>query len=396
LTGVSLGFGRLHLAVLVNGVSAASLTTVALYVVGWKPWWWIMLLSGLPFLFMLGFWVRAWRNQASPQGVNSNEYQQLVDRLAQLESLLSGPEADGDEGARNALKEARVDARRLAADLSTPGAHWLSSHAYLDAWERLHRAEEAAVLCAPRASARAAAVADIDRLNGSTIAQASSLQTRATKAAEVLSDGKGPFGRPRTQSSEADARQDVRYVRSVVNRFREDKWRALVDVRDTLMSTTALLWIQLYGTLLLLIAFGAPRSRVMTGALFFLAGGLVGLVSQLNSESGAGASAPVEDFGLSAARVFAIPALAGAVGLLGVVSVAALHLSVNGISLSPSETRDLRVDWSQVFDWQRNGVGFGVAAVIALAPDRLFALLKNTKQIKAGISSSEASGAASR
>jgi hypothetical protein len=258
----------------------------------------------------------------------------------------------------------------------------------------MHRAEEAVVICAPRASVRAVAVADIDRLTGSSIAQANSLQARATIAAEILTEGKELFGRPRAQSSEANARQDVRYVRNVVNRYREENWRALIGVRDTLITTTALLWVEIYGTLLLLIAIGAPRPRVLTGALFFLAGGLVGLVSQLYSESGAGASASVEDFGLSVARVFAIPALAGAVGLLSVVSVAALHLSVNGISLSPTEGHSLGVDWNQVFDWQRNGVGFGVAAVLALAPDRLFDLLKNTKQIKAGLASSEAAGAA--
>jgi hypothetical protein len=393
LSGVSEGFGRLHLAVAVNGLSAASLTAVALYVVGLEPWL-IVPLSGVPLLVMLVFWARTWRKLATPQGINSNEYHQLVDRLAQLQSLLSDRGAAVDEDARSALKQANMNAKRLAEDLKTPGSHWLSGHAYLDAWERMHRAEEAVVISAPRATARAVAVADIDRLTGSSIAQATSLQVRATIAAATLTDGTEPRSGPGAQSSEANARQDVRYVRNVINRYREEQWRALIGVRDTLITTTALLWVEIYATVVLLIAIGAPRPRVLTGALFFLAGGLVGLVSQLYSETGAGGAASVEDFGLSVARVYAIPALAGAVGLLGVVSVAALHLSVNGISLSPNAAGALGVDWNQVFDWQRNGIGFGVAAVLALAPDRLFDLLKNTKEIKAGLASSEASGAA--
>jgi len=285
----------------------------------------------------------------------------------------------------------RSHANRLRKDLESAGAQWLSGYGYLNAWQWLHYAEEALVLVAPREYVRERAVEAANRLEGSTMKQASSLRDRVNQAADDLGN----------RQREEDARHDVHYVLGEVNRYREDRWGALVVYRDQLMTATAVLWMVLYAALMLAVGLArstpaaSRQTQIATATAFFLAGAGIGLISQLYSLARQDPSqSAVEDFGLSTARVLAIPAFSGTVALAGVVVVAALHLEVNGQHLTAG-TDGLRVDWPVVFDWRANGVGFAWAALFALAPDRLFDLLRNTRQLKAEIHSSEASGASS-
>jgi hypothetical protein len=188
------------------------------------------------------------------------------------------------------------------------------------------------------------------------------------------------------------ARNDVRYVLNAVNEYREGQWRALVDFRDIVVTTAALLWITIYATLLVAIAAGASAQNLTAALMFFMAGSIAGFLSQMYGQSRSGSESSVEDFGLALARTIAMPVFSGAIALVGVVAVAALHLTVNGISLTPSTVSGAAVDWGSVFNWQENGLGFGIAFIVALAPETLFDLLKNSKNIKIAISRSEATG----
>ncbi len=364
--GVCTGIGHAHLAVLLGGLSVASVATVIMIGQGLNPW-----LGVVPGALTAVLFLGAFRTFSRPQGVHPGEYQELVDRLDNLDI----PECRDYSCVRRHVS-------RLREDLRTRGAHWLSGYGYLNAWRRLHYAEEETALCASRQHVREMAIADVDRLHASKMEQAGRLLDRAEKAADDLGIGR----------QEPDARHDVHYVRGEVNRYREDRWRALIEYRDQLMTATALLWVLLYAALVVSVSFHAGPPRLAVATFFFIVGAVIGLLSQLyNLAQQDPAQAAVEDFGLSIARLLGLPAFSGAIGLAGVVVVAALQLEVNGQHLAPVAKDG--VDWAAVFDWRANGVGFAWAALFALAPGRLFDLLRNAKQLKTEIHSVEASGA---
>jgi hypothetical protein len=411
LLPVVVGFGKLHLAVLVTGFAGASLVTAVLTVANDKP-------SGCPAAFgalMIGvsavFWWIAFSRWGKPQGVNTNEYQQLVVRLDQLHAITNLSQEPGlgeaaialveqaraalmgqdrpvvtDLEAAIALESAKKAETRLQDALRRKWPGWLSGEAYLDAWEELHRGEEATAIFAPRSIARAMAAEDLLRLKDSGVPQRDALTERVKAAIETLEAEK-----PSVTHME-DARQDIRLGRNALNEYREEKWRALIGYRDVLILTAAVVWFFVYVSLLFVLAGGVMPRPLLTASLFFFTGALVGLVSQMFGQSRSDPGAVVEDFGLEIARVIAMPVLSGAVALLGVVIVSALHISVAGLTLSNGA--GVAVNWDEVFDWRQNGLGFGVAALFGLSPDRLLDFLKNADNIKMAISSTEPSGRA--
>lgn len=398
VASLAASFGHAHLATAITGASTAAVITVAgvdfAYAAkGDLPWLGLAIALGvLVFVAFVLFWNIQFNALTAPERVNNNELQQIRDRIVEIQSTLeTSPVHESGSKEEKAKAEAQDLLRKLETDLGANSRFWVDGTAYLEAWARLHHAEEEAVMCGRLVHVREVAVRDLDRLKGSTIPDAGDLQSRDKDALKVVEAAirKGS----ETHSPEISiARSDVRYVFSTVNAFREGQWRALVDFRDIVSTTAALLWITIYATLLVAIAAGAS-AKDLTGALmFFMAGAIAGFLSQMYSQSRSGSEASVEDFGLALARIFAMPAFSGAIALVGVVAVAALHLNVNGVALSPPGGSGAGVDWTSVFDWQTNGLGFGVALIVALAPERLFDLLKNSKDIKIAISKSEAAG----
>ncbi len=412
LLPVVVGFGRLHVAVLLTGFATASLATVVLVGANVQPRG-LSAVSGALFLIIMAvLWGLAFSKWGKPQGVNTNEYHQLVGRLDQLRATTNlsvqpglveavialEQEVELIEQVRAvvtsleaaiALESAKKAVTGLEAALRREGPGWLSGEAYLDAWEELHRGEEATAIFAPRSIARAMAAEDVERLRDSGIPQRNSL-TDLAKAAMKRLEEQSP-----SVTQLEDARQDVRFVRTTLNQYREEKWLALVGYRDVLMLTAAAVWFFLYASLLVVLAAGVMARPLTTASLFFLTGALVGLVSQMFGQSRSDPGAAVEDFGLGIARVLAMPVLSGAVALLGIGVVAALHISIGG-QLTLSIGAGGAVDWGTVFDWSKNGLGFGVAALFGLSPDRLLDFLKSANNIKMAISSTEASGRAMR
>jgi len=398
IASLAASFGHPHLAGAITGASTAAVVTIAgvdfAYAAkGDLPWLGLAIALGLlVFAALALFWIQQFNRLVKAGQVNNNELQKIRNRVVEEESTLAtSPRHEPgttDEEAKS-LTRRRLD--ELKSDLGASSGFWADGTAYLEAWARLHRAEEEAVMCARLFHVRSVAIRDLDRLRGSTIPHAGDLQVRLR---EALDDVEAAIRQDNQDGSASDAmaRADVRYVLNTINEFREGQWRALVDFRDVVTTTAALLWVTIYGTLLVAIAAGASAMPLTGALMFFLAGAIAGFLAQMYSQSRSGSESSVEDFGLALARIFAMPAFSGAIALVGVVSVAALHLNVNGLSLSPVSGSGAAVDWNSVFNWQTNGLGFGVAFVVALAPESLFDLLKNSKDIKMAISRSEASG----
>jgi hypothetical protein len=389
-------FGHTHLAAAITGASSVSVITIlVLDLLGDRGQWWRFGALALGALLLAGFawwWNGMYGALTTAQKINYNQYAQIRDRIVELKSALQatpkGNAANGGAGEPQGV-DLITD---LEKDLSASGGFWASGVAYLEAWERLHRAEEAAVMSAGIAHVRSIAVKYIDRLRGSEIPNAIDLQGRLKAALEAIESAMRHPPVDDTAPAIVIARNDVRYVTNSVNEYRDGQWRALVGFREIVMTTAGLLWITLYGVLLLAVAAGAPRLSVTGGLMFFLAGSVAGFLSQMYSQSRAGTESSVEDFGLALGRIFAMPAFSGAIAVVGVVAVGALHLNVNGVSLSTSSGSGSAVDWQSVFNWQTNGLGYAIAFIASLAPERIFDLLRSSKDIKLAISRTEAAG----
>jgi len=398
LAALAASFGHAHLAIAITGASAASVVTITVvdfaHAANGGLWWGVgaVVFGLVVFVVLIVFWNAQFRALVKPDDVNNKELQQIRNRVVDVESTLA-TSPNHDPGTKE--EESKAETQRLLealrSDLEASSGFWIDGTAYLEAWERVHRAEEEAVMCGRLAHVRSVAVRDIDRLKGSTIPNASDLQCRLKDALKEV-ESTIRLGHENGSPSISIARNDIRYVLNAVNEFREGQWRALVDFRDVVATTAALLWMTIYGTLLVAIAAGATASALTGALMFFMAGSIAGFLSQMYGQSRSGSESSVEDFGLALARIFAMPAFSGAIALVGVVAVAALYLNVNGFSLSPAASSGAAVDWTSVFNWQTNGLGFGVAFIVALAPERLFDLLKNSKDIKIAISRSEAAG----
>ena len=398
VAALAASFGHPHLAIALTGASTASVVTIggvdfAQAANAGLFWVGVAVSFGLlSFAIFVVLWLFLYRSLVKPERVNNNELQEIRDRMVDIESALA-TSVGHDLGTKE--QEAKAETRGLLdnveLDLITESSFWVDGTAYLEAWARIHRAEEEVVMCGRLVQVRSVAVRDIDRLKGSQIPDAIDLQGRLKDALRELE----PVIRAGNESGSAAlsiARNDIRYVLNAVNEYREGQWRALVDFRDIVVTTAALLWITIYATLLVAIAAGASAQNLTAALMFFMAGSIAGFLSQMYGQSRSGSESSVEDFGLALARTIAMPVFSGAIALVGVVAVAALHLTVNGISFTPSTVPGAAVDWSSVFNWQDNGLGFGIAFIVALAPETLFDLLKNSKNIKIAISRSEATG----
>jgi hypothetical protein len=120
------------------------------------------------------------------------------------------------------------------------------------------------------------------------------------------------------------------------------------------------------GCVLLYVAIlsGAPKTSVVAAAAFYLVGGVVGLVRQLQSAS-AGASAAQDDYGLGVVRLIQTPLFSGLAGVGGVVLVM-LAQGQGAQKFSLTDT----------FDIGQNPYGLVAAAFFGLTPALLLSGLQ--------------------
>lgn len=282
-------------------------------------------------------------------------------------------------------KAASKQVEALDAVLYSRSIQWITGMGFVNAWADLHRAEESLILCADRPSVASWAREDEMRLIGSQVPQGDWLLNRlrlavplieGSQSRRVASEVKPALaGAP---TDEWGARAELMAVRYAINAYRDGLWEMLVNAKGLLTAWTAAGWSLTYLTFVVLVLAGATAHSLVSAAVFFAVGALVGVTSRLSAQTMA--KSAEEDYGLGATRLYASILLSGVAAVFGVALVTILGPNGLGGSLgsAASSARTLAgpFSWSGVFDWHANLLGFVAAAAFGFAPARLFDLLR--------------------
>jgi hypothetical protein len=214
---------------------------------------------------------------------------------------------------------------------------WVTATGYINLWQEMHNAEEAMMDIVPREDVIAEALYDESRIQDSKLDTSDDLLQKLRVAVTVLDpSAKAYLQSPPTNSQglndlpkvppptgvapvpeEMQPRSILREVRHTLNEFRNDRWEAIVRVRNQFVCTTILTGLTLYALLQFAILAGATRQAIISATAFYLVGALVGLFGRLYNESQTSKS--VDDYRLSLARLVATPLYSGLAAVGGVV-----------------------------------------------------------------------------
>jgi hypothetical protein len=282
-----------------------------------------------------------------------------------------------------ALREAAEQRDRLVSMFAEPtpiGLRWLLATGYIDGWRRLHAIEAALMLVEPIPSVVRGALDDEMSLSGSSVPQSTALLKRVRTAVPALSVEasaylieQAPSATPQSTPSptapagadaEDEARAALSQVRAAISQFRDGRREGLVRARNRLFSTV--IFSGLTGCTLLFVAIlsGASKTAVLAATVYYLIGGLVGLVKQLQSAA-TGATAAQDDYHLGIVRLIQTPLLAGLAAIGGVVLVKLGQ----GTQLTPAFLR-------KTFNLRMNPYGLVAAAFFGLTPSLLLSSLQ--------------------
>jgi len=99
--------------------------------------------------------------------------------------------------------------------------------------------------------------------------------------ARIARDAPGPiptatarFVREQVADEEIQARSVLREVRHALNEFRDNRWEAIVRVRNQFVCTMILTGLIMYVLLQFAILAGAPQATMIAATAFFLLGGM--------------------------------------------------------------------------------------------------------------------------
>ncbi len=275
---------------------------------------------------------------------------------------------------------------------------WVTASGYINLWKEMHHAEEALIDMLPRNTVVSEALDDEMRIQGSKIETSNELLDKLRGAVAVLNSSmeanhksvpsklqeglNGPSAAPastgdapvtteeKVADEEIQARSDLREVRHVLNEFRDNRWEAIVRVRNQFVCTMILTGLTMYVLLQFAILAGAPQATMISATAFFLVGALVGLFYRLYNESQTSKS--IDDYRLALARLVAIPTFSGLAAVGGVLLTQKFTSLVN------------------VFDPKNILAELIVAAAFGLTPSLLFGVLqKQTEQYKTDLKSTE-------
>jgi hypothetical protein len=287
--------------------------------------------------------------------------------------------------------EHRTHLARMFAEPTPVGLPWLLATGYIDAWRRLHAMEEALVCLEPVPFVVRDALADEMRLDGSSIPQNAALLKRLRTAVTTLSPSAARYlmdavaAEPAQADAVATQRNEARaalaQVKAAIDEFRDDRREALVRARNRLFATVIFAGITGCTFLYVAILAGAPKNAILAATAFYLVGGVVGLVKQLQTAA-TGATAAQDDYGLGVVRLIQTPLLAGLAAIGGVVLVK-LTQGTNTFTLNDT------------FDLETNPYGLVAAAFFGLTPALLLSSLQQrVDQYRADLSKSTAAGSA--
>ncbi len=408
----------------------ASAVTLALYFSGFTqttPSWYAVA-YGILYTY-IAWWVIAVPCSVltTARLVNTGSYGLLTCRLSQLEARLyeiNTPDQNGKpkhwaDYQLVALKEARDQVAELNSQLHRypAGLQWVLGLGYVNAWSKLHRAEEALIEVEPVEMVIRGALHDKLSIQDSKIrsrdelleklrwvarelypAMESNFKTyRAGEGYEEinklfhyvkklalkagvdvdaeLSQG-GNVNQAISAEVEARARFTAREVRRTLNEFRDRLWEGLIRARNHLLSTIFVTGFVTHILLCIAILAGTStstnptpnREQIIAAAVFYIVGAIAGLFGRIYRESQT--STAVDDYGLSLARLVATPLLSGLAGVGGVLLI---NTVLVGTSTAASNTVQA------IFNINR--IDYIIAAAIfGLAPNLIVRSLEQRSQ----------------
>jgi hypothetical protein len=356
IEGVDLGF--------------ASIATIAAVVV-WVVLWFVSGLFYLPF--------------TSPAKANTRNYGELRNRLATLDArrrALCEPSPSGappSATSESACKEAQGYLDWVRGQIHGTGdLRWVNGAGYIDLWQRLHRAEEALLMATPKEQLLDQELYDELRLKDSAIPNRDDLMGILRAVKRYLCGAQPDPTADLCIDSVEKAASALTNVRFSINDFRDSSWNGLLQLRNQTMTTLLLTNITLFAFADGAVIGGASGAAMLSATVFLLVGSAVGFFNRLNSQFQA--QAAVEDYGLTSARILAIPAYSGMAAVAGVVitSVAGVATGATPPSLSP------------LFVLPPSTGLLLVAAAFGAAPDLVLSRLGDaSEKLKNGIASTD-------
>jgi hypothetical protein len=292
-----------------------------------------------------------------------------------------------------ASKEALDCRNAISKKLVKKSLGWVTASGYINLWKEMHDAEEALIDIMPREVVVADAIYDEMRIQDSKIDNSDELLRKLRLAVSTLDPQAKAYLQPSQTSTqgagatlaagpvstgavsdvlELQGRSILREVRHALNEFRDDRWEAIVRVRNQFVCTMILTGLTLYVLLQFTVLAGVSQPAMIAATAFYLVGALVGLFGRLYNESQTSKS--IDDYRLTLARTVATPMFSGLAAVGGVLLTQKLT--------SPGD----------IFDPKNILSGLIVAAVFGLTPNLLIGVLqKQSEQYKTDLKSTAAS-----
>lgn len=389
------GTGTYSGALLMTAVAVpvvASLISAIAFIVQWPAGVglpnWLNSIIGTPLLLgtvstlivwlLLGLIIRRF---TAADRMNMVSYGQLLNRLSTLDAQMNVlyPEpATVPPTVAMASKEVLDCRSTIYKELVKKSLKWVTATGYINLWQEMQNAEEALLDIMPREDVIAEALYDESRIQDSKIDTSDDLLKKLRMAVMILDPSTKVYLQtpptdpvPTDGTSEVQPRAILREVRHALNDFRNDRWEAIVRVRNQFVSTTILTGLTLYVLLQFTLLAGASRQAIISATAFYLVGALVGLFGRLYNESQTSKS--VDDYRLALARLVATPLYSGLA-------------AVGGVLVTQQVT-----SLAALFDPTKILPGLIIAAAFGLTPGVLInALQKQTETYKSDLKSTAA------
>ena len=297
------------------------------------------------------------------KGASTRSYGLLSMRLCQLRARLDAlgitEETLTKSGAVEYVKVARSEAYRCYERVMwylrnhRTGLRWVTGMGYLNAWGLLHRAEEALIKIEPIQMVLRGAMHDKLAIQNSTIKQRDELLDKLIQAATDLDPAGAVYFKDhqpdtdykllreiaeavnkisttqppidieaietKSPGQQDAARMALSEVRRTLNDFRDNLWEGLLRERNQLLNTVGVTGLVTHILLCITIVMSKTTDRplFMAATAFYMVGAVTGLFGRFYNEINTNTA--VDDFGLSLARLVAIPLLSGLAGIGGVI-----------------------------------------------------------------------------
>jgi|SRR5215217_871932 len=274
------------------------------------------------------------RRYTAADSANRGNYNLLRENLHVLRSQIDHAchESSGSREEAMACDIASQECSEIEKGLKGRGMPWVTGIGYIDLWHRVHRAEEALIKVAPPADALAGAMRDESRLMHSTLRNKDLLLKHLRCAVAMLEDSETaeclsylaePVNCPlsdeqrRSPENRVKALTILSEVRHEINYFRDSVWEGIINARNRLADTSAVLGFAAYSLLALAIFMNVPYYAIVWIVVYFWVGALAGLFARSQAEWTTDTA--VDDFGLSTTRLLHIHWLSGIAAVGGVL-----------------------------------------------------------------------------